>query len=117
MTNSFARKSFTRLRISAHNLRIETGRHTYPKTAVEDRLCRHCDTLDDELHFILKCSKSTDSVSARQTFMTDLAALHPDTRQMNDNDKFKFIMSSEDLDTCLLLQKLIVRLVKNRGSL
>ena len=79
------------------------------------RFCRHCGVLDNELHFLLNCSKSPDSVLARQTFMTELATLHPDITPMNENDKFKFIMSSTDQDTCLLLEKLMVRLVKKPG--
>jgi hypothetical protein len=34
--------SLTRFRISSHNLAIETGRYTRPKTPIEDRKCIHC---------------------------------------------------------------------------
>ena len=36
------RSILTRFRISAHNLEIETGRYTSPKTPLENRLCMHC---------------------------------------------------------------------------
>ena len=47
---------FTKLRISAHDLLIETGRYTKPKkTPVENRLCRFCksNNIEDEPHFIV----------------------------------------------------------------
>ena len=50
---------FTKLRISAHDLLIETGRYTKPKkTPVENRLCRFCksNNIEDEPHFILHCT-------------------------------------------------------------
>ena len=33
-----------RLRLSSHNLEIESGRHTRPKTPVANRICRRCQT-------------------------------------------------------------------------
>ena len=42
----------TRLRISAHQLQVEIGRHTKPKTPKEDRLCTRCkdNKVEDEIH-------------------------------------------------------------------
>ena len=47
----------TKLRLSAHQLKIERGR--YSNTPVEDRLCRQCDLgeVETEEHFILTCPK------------------------------------------------------------
>ena len=48
-----------KLRISSHNLRIETGRYTKPtKIPVNERLCIYCTSgeVEDEIHFITKCS-------------------------------------------------------------
>ncbi len=117
MTNNFGKKSFTRLRISAHNLRIETGWHTIPKTPLDDRKCRHCGTLENEIHFLLQCSKSSQSVSARQEFLNELNKLHPEVTPMSNDEKFVFIMSCVNQDSCLLLQNFITKLVRNRGSL
>jgi len=45
----------TRLRVSAHNLEIETGRwHKPNKKQRNDRKCKHCNRLEDEFHFIIK---------------------------------------------------------------
>ena len=52
-------RSFTtKLRISSHNLHIETGRHKRPKkTPVENRYCTYCTgkNIEDEMHFVCDC--------------------------------------------------------------
>ena len=40
------RSLVTKLRISAHNFRIETGRHTRPITPLEERNCMQCTSGD-----------------------------------------------------------------------
>ena len=70
------RKMFTKLRISSHNLAIEKGRHSkipqsndivcdFCKFARNNctcnsfkynRLCQVCNVIEDECHFLLKCS-------------------------------------------------------------
>ena len=53
---TYFRRNFTKLRISAHNLAIETGRYSKPiETPIEKRLCFHCKEIENELHFVLKC--------------------------------------------------------------
>ena len=51
------RRSITRLRISAHILKIETGR--YIKLDRSERLCDKCSAgaVEDEQHFLIECSK------------------------------------------------------------
>ena len=45
-----------RLRLSNHNLRIETGRYSRPKLARHERKCFTCnDEIETELHFVVKC--------------------------------------------------------------
>ena len=55
------RVSMSRLRLSSHNLAIETGRY-HLRTARHHRYCRQCNTLDieDEYHFMCKCVKHND---------------------------------------------------------
>ena len=52
-----SRRCLTRLRISAHNHRIESGRYGNNRLQRQDRLCQLCDTraIDEEFHFVLKC--------------------------------------------------------------
>ena len=52
-----SRRSLTKLRISAHNLRIEFGRYGNNRLQRQYRLCQLSDSRDieDEFHFFLKC--------------------------------------------------------------
>ena len=45
------------MRISAHKLEIETGRHA--SIPADERKCKQCttDSIEDELHFIFDCTK------------------------------------------------------------
>ena len=51
------RKCMSKFRLSSHELNIEKGRHTKPKTKLEDRLCTLCDLfeVEDELHLLMYC--------------------------------------------------------------
>ena len=51
----YARISATRLRLSSHNLRIETGR--WARIQREDRLCS-CGNLQTEEHVLLYCERT-----------------------------------------------------------
>ena len=53
------RKSLARLRLSSHNLCIETGRWTKPTPTPRDhRFCYFCkDVVEDDLHFLFVCPK------------------------------------------------------------
>jgi len=52
------RRLFSKLRISSHNLSIETGRYTKPKTPREKRNCIFCKqvAVEDEFHMLMNCS-------------------------------------------------------------
>ena len=53
------RRLFTQLRISSHDLCIETGRYTRPAvTPISERLCKFCniDKIEDEFHVIMECN-------------------------------------------------------------
>ena len=45
----------TRFRTGSHNLRIETGRHCYPKISRERRLCTCDDGIQTISHVLLHC--------------------------------------------------------------
>ena len=50
------RHAISRLRCSSHMLHIEKGRHTRPKTPLNERLCYSCHCIEDELHLVTTCS-------------------------------------------------------------
>ena len=51
------RIALTRLIVSSHRLRVETGRWERPVVQYESRLCHVCHKLDDEYHFLLECDR------------------------------------------------------------
>ena len=61
-----ARVTFTRMRLSSHNLKVETGR--WSRIAREDRICACGEAIEDEEHVLLRCQK-TDFV--REKFHVD----------------------------------------------
>ena len=47
-----------RLRISCHGLEIERGRYHKPtSTPAHLRMCKDCESVEDELHFVCVCPK------------------------------------------------------------
>ena len=60
------RRDLTKLRCSNHSLLIEQGR--YSKLEVAERLCKKCNKVEDEIHFLIEC-KLYDSV--RKKFFSD----------------------------------------------
>ena len=61
-----ARITFTKLRLSSHSLKVETGR--WSRIAPEDRLCGCGGAVEDEEHVLLLCPKTE---FARQRFHVD----------------------------------------------
>ena len=47
---SHLRIAISKLRLGSHNFMVERGRWTRPKTLHTHRLCKTCDTLEDEMH-------------------------------------------------------------------
>jgi hypothetical protein len=60
------RRTLSRLRLSSHDLCIETGRYTKPKTPVENRICTLCNVgiIEDEYHFIMECERYSNERAA-----------------------------------------------------
>ena len=51
------RIALTKPRASWHPLEIESGRYTVPKTPLSERLCSVCQELEDEIHFLMRCTR------------------------------------------------------------
>ena len=55
----YMRKAICKLRLSAHNLLIETDRYVKPKSMpCSERICKHCNLnlIENEFHFLSQCS-------------------------------------------------------------
>ena len=52
------KRNICSFRISAHRLKIERGRYTGKN--IDERLCNHCNVIEDETHFLFECKKYED---------------------------------------------------------
>ncbi len=88
--NRKIRHSITKLCISAHNLKIETGHHTRPKTPLASRKCDTCpDSIENELHVITECLRY---LSFRKVLYTKVNDKDADFMQKNNTDKLVYLM-------------------------
>ena len=87
------RRWLSKIRLSSHDLCIEKGRHTKPKTKIEDRLCIYCDmtSVEDEFHFIMECKLYDNERSALFNNITNIISLNG-----ADEDVFIRLMSCKD---------------------
>ena len=93
--NTKLRCALTKLRLSNHNLLIETGRHKKGKmeTKKELRICPLChDGIEDEAHFLLFCPVYNDL--RNQLYMC--LNLPNNFQYYSANEKLKFIMINLD---------------------
>ena len=84
------RFSISKLRLSSHNLRIETGR--YDKLEVERRLCENCKQVDDEFHFIINCSLYNNE---RNVLFNSISNIDRSFKNADTNDKFYTILKAK----------------------
>ena len=91
-------KNITKLRISAHKLQVELGRYTRPKTPKQDRICQYCNTIEDELHFLLHCKNN-------QTERTNLFKKLKYKYDPKDNDYIvaKYLLNPKTKQECSLI--------------
>ena len=85
------RHTLTKFRTSSNTLEIERGRHT--NTEVNERLCAFCERMDDGKHFILYCEVIYHE---RQCLFEKVNYHYPDSRDLDDLEKFKYSLMSEN---------------------
>lgn len=93
------RGALARLRLSAHNLHIETGRYAKPNERKEprERLCTFCDLreCEDEFHFVMRCPLYKQQ---RKILFENFVSLYPVIREYSEQNQFIWIMASTDID-------------------
>ena len=104
MSNFEQRRSFTRLRISSHRLKIETGR--YQGTLPNDRICSKCDSgdVEDENHFLFHCDKFNND---RDTLFQEIVKTCPNFSDLLPKDKLIWLMNTEDKRVLIATGKFI----------
>ena len=108
------RMALTRIRTSSHNLTVETGRYVRPKIPIEERLCTECGMLEDERHFLLKCSRYDNERDYLWNKVNDLC---PNFITLSDHDKFIYLMTAEREVACATAKFCHLALEKRRNSM
>jgi len=110
------RKSLCRLRISAHNLAIEKGRHRRPhKIPANERYCDICneDKIGNEMHTIISC-KTLEK--CRDDLYRSILTENPDFKELDNAEKFIFIMKAKESKIINDLTVFMKEIIKARGN-
>ena len=119
--NFTLQRNITKIRISAHRLEIEAPRYSSKKTNMtrveaNKRLCRNCDfkEVEDEEHAITSCPKYKND---REMMFNFLAETFPHFTNLNNHEKFLFIIRCHDYEVTDSLSKMLRAIEEKRGSL
>ena len=90
------RRILFKLRSCSLPIAIEIGRYTRPKTPLNVRLCKFCNTnsIENETHFLLECELYSD---LRQTLFEKALELNDSFINLNSSEKLKFLMQTKDI--------------------
>ena len=100
------RNAIAKLRCSSHTLEIERGRHCNPKLPICQRLCKHCNVIDDEMHFLFHCNTNSKERSA---FFTCAEFEIPGFKDAELIVKLNLLLNSKDKRLLTLLGKFIFK--------
>ena len=89
------RRVASKFRIGNHNLKIETGRFTIPKTPEDLRICDHCNqnSVENELHILFHCDQYND---LRKTLFIKINDRNTLFTNYNIHDKVCFLFNNTD---------------------
>ena len=101
ISNPHHRTTVNKFRLGNHQLRIETGRHTVPKTPLNLRICSFCHSgeIENEMHFLFSCKLYDD---LRLNFFNKLADKYCIFNELDKNDKSLFLSNNIDPIVCRL---------------
>ena len=93
----YMRKAICKLRLSSHNLYIETGRYVKPKYASLKRISRHCNLnlIENGFHFLSQCSLYEPE---RKKLYDHIHPINSNFMSLCENDKALWLLSQEDND-------------------
>ena len=100
--NTKLRKTYSKFRLSAHELEIEKGRYGVKSIPPEQRICKMCDQnmVEDEIHFLIACSRYAGE---RNTIFEDINKKYPSIKQLPPSEKFIWLMNHKDKSVTLTL--------------
>ena len=106
--------NLAKFRISNHHLEIETSR--YKKTRIDQRLCKNCNEngcVGDEFHFLMICKKCQ---TERIEFCRKINQIIVPFESFTSQEKFIFLMSTNDTEVLMLLVYFIDKCLQIRQS-
>ena len=105
-TNTVHRSAYTRFRLSAHRLNIETLRYSKPRILPEDRLCSNCtlNVCENEFHFLMICNAYDD---IRKPFFEAMSLKYNYFSTLSSEDKFIWLCSSNKPYVVTLLAEFV----------
>ena len=115
---SYLRIPICKLRVSAHALRIETGRYAMPSPIPADqRTCWVCNNteIEDEPHFMFSC-KLYEELPERSSLLKYCCAMNHSFLHLSTLDKFLFVWSVNDKKLLHLLGLFIYKASKHRSA-
>jgi hypothetical protein len=107
LSSKILRTSLTKLRISAHNLRIQTGRYGRERIDRDQRICQLCNLneIEDEYHFMFICPLYSE---LRRTFLKQYYVRRPSmfkcTLLLKSNNKSEIVMLSKYINKASILR-------------
>ena len=116
INNISLRKNISKLRLSAHNLPIETGRYKRPeKIPPDQRYCEECNMnmVGDEFHIVMQCPKYQHS---REGFLEKINELDKDMNNMDCRQKFISIMKLDNENLIKTFATFIAKIIEIRGN-
>ena len=121
VTNRNQRVRLTRLRTSAHSLRVEQGRYTVPITPLRDRVCVYCrdditgqQYLDDEQHLLSSC---TTFLLKRNCLFGKIASIDKSFLLLNAQQKMAKMLCPKNVKIAKLVNKFISIIIKARNRI
>ena len=97
--------------MSSHTLKVQRGRQCKPKVPLHQRICKYCNVLEDEKHFLLQCPLYAD---LRNLLFIHIERRYPNFSSMTLDDKFIYILQNQDSQILTWLGKFLYRAFKKR---
>ena len=111
VSNFKYRNAITKFRTSSHDLEIEKGRHNPHRLPLEQRLCKLCNVIEDEVHFLLSCGLYN---SERTVLFNGFNIQNP--RYVPSHELFVYVMCSKNQRHLELLGEFIYKSFKKRSE-
>ena len=111
--NALHRTAINKFCLGNHRLRIETGRHSVPKTPENLRVCSLCQSneIENESHVLFSCIVYNNF---RSKFFDDVIQKYNSFKDLDVNSKILFLFNSIDPFICRSVAAFIFDIMKFR---